>query len=1263
MADVQLTAIDQQDTQIVLAMADVQLTVVDQQDTQIVLAVPGVQGPVGEGVPNGGTTNQVLFKQSGTNYDTAWSEITSAMIGDLEIADADVAANAEIAVSKLADGSARQLLQTDAAGTGVEWTSNIDVPGTLDVTGATTLDSTLTVPLGSAAAPTLRFIGDPNTGIYSPGADQVAISTAGTGRLFVDANGRVGIGTASPAVTLTVATAASGEALRLANGTNAERLHFYTGANAVVEANNSNLALTARDSNGIIFSTVNAERMRLDSVGRLGLGTSSPGAILHSRAAALTGATYRSGATLITETSGNNEIQILSGSASYGQLRFGDGDSNYRGAVSYDHATDCLRFVTSAVEQAQISSAGGLLIYGTSKAEASPAFSVSGSAPAGSFTIDSSGRLGIGTTSPSTLLHTNTASGFNIFQQDSGSVGNYFYADSTGVGWVGTRTNHPFAFGTNNSERVRIDTSGRLLVGTSSASTTLGSLTAKMQVQGTNVFDTGIINALWESSTNPAQLQLIKSRGASIGTHTVVQNNDNLGRITFGGSDGTDFEYSAWIQSEVDGTPGANDMPGRLVFSTTADGASSPTERMRINSSGQILAGALGTAALPIISFLNDPNIGIYSPGADQVAISTAGTGRLFVDANGYVDVASTSSSLSIISVNATTTGNASLRFSDTTANVGNINYNFTDDVMTFRINASERARIDSSGRLGLGTSAPQSYLDVGAGATSAPTYKGTIRIGLPDAQSLNANGGLEFLASTFVSGFGYRLGTYDLGGGNVPFVLQSRNNSASWTERLIVDSSGRVGIGTSSPSSALDVNGSIVIGTGTGTYLAGVIGYSDANWGSLNRPPRVGAIAAYGFQSFAGVTRVSISDTGTTSLTSATATSPFIANIGTSEAARIDSSGRLLVGTSTARVIEPYGLGVDGQEAHTYESVGDSAPGPGIALGSSSTTGRFGPYLYLFRSRGGSVGSNTSVSSGDNLGTISFAGADGTDIRTRAAAIYAEVDGTPGTNDMPGRLAFSTTADGASVPTERMRIDSSGRVGIGGPASPETLLTITGDYPVSATASKGIAVLGTITSSATGGFFGCFDSRPSVRNAAFTLPVLHHFRAGQETYGASATITNQYGFGVDSNLTGATNNFGFYSNIASGSNRWNFHANGTAANRFNGNVLIGGTIQPASATLALCLSNGTAPTGSIADGVVLYAEDVSASSELKVRDEAGNVTTLSPHNFDLIPDGPSEDMAWSYYSERDGKRINVDMLKAIRLLEQISGEKLVYSS
>ena len=71
--------------------------------------------------------------------------VTSTMIANATIADADISATAEIAVSKLANGSARQLLQTDAAGSGVEFTSNVDIPGTLDVTGAVTLDSTLQV--------------------------------------------------------------------------------------------------------------------------------------------------------------------------------------------------------------------------------------------------------------------------------------------------------------------------------------------------------------------------------------------------------------------------------------------------------------------------------------------------------------------------------------------------------------------------------------------------------------------------------------------------------------------------------------------------------------------------------------------------------------------------------------------------------------------------------------------------------------------------------------------------------------------------------------------------------------------------------------------------------------------------------------------------------------------------------------------------------------------------------------------------------------
>lgn len=72
-------------------------------------------------------------------------KITTTNITNGTIVNDDISPSAEIEVSKLTDGTARQLLQTDATGTGVEWTSNVDVPGTLDVTGAATLDSTLDV--------------------------------------------------------------------------------------------------------------------------------------------------------------------------------------------------------------------------------------------------------------------------------------------------------------------------------------------------------------------------------------------------------------------------------------------------------------------------------------------------------------------------------------------------------------------------------------------------------------------------------------------------------------------------------------------------------------------------------------------------------------------------------------------------------------------------------------------------------------------------------------------------------------------------------------------------------------------------------------------------------------------------------------------------------------------------------------------------------------------------------------------------------------
>ena len=154
---------------------------------------------------------------SGTLITTGDSgTVTSAMISDATIVNADISASADIAVDKLANGTARQLLQTNAAGNGVEFTSNVDIPGTLDVTSACTFDSTLSVTgllsangklsytAGTAAAPSLFSGSDTDTGIYAPASDQFGIATAGTSRIVVNASGNVGIAKTDPSTKLDV---------------------------------------------------------------------------------------------------------------------------------------------------------------------------------------------------------------------------------------------------------------------------------------------------------------------------------------------------------------------------------------------------------------------------------------------------------------------------------------------------------------------------------------------------------------------------------------------------------------------------------------------------------------------------------------------------------------------------------------------------------------------------------------------------------------------------------------------------------------------------------------------------------------------------------------------------------------------------------------------------------------------------------------------------------------------------------------------------
>jgi hypothetical protein len=197
--------------------------------------------------------------------------------------------------------------------------------------------------------------------------------------------------------------------------------------------------------------------------------------------------------------------------------------------------------------------------------------------------VDASGNVGIGASS--------STGKFNINVSASASLQRALYATnstdadfqiqiSTGYTLLSTTTATPLAFGNGNTERARIDSSGRLLVGTSS------SLTGNSAFQVATGGDENIGTYVGRDDGYGPALVFRKSRGSNA-SPTITSSGDEAGRISFNAHAGASgFLGVAEIKAEVDGTPGANDMPGRLVFSTTADGASSPTERMRINNSG-----------------------------------------------------------------------------------------------------------------------------------------------------------------------------------------------------------------------------------------------------------------------------------------------------------------------------------------------------------------------------------------------------------------------------------------------------------------------------------------------------------------------------------------------------------------------------------------------------------------------------------------------------------------------------------------------------
>jgi len=419
----------------------------------------------------------------------------------------------------------------------------------------------------------------------------------GDERLRITSSGKVGIGATDPSATLEIGTAATtGKSLRLWSGGN-NYLELST-------ANNSNgeHKITAGNSASgtaqLLFETASGgtefERMRIDSSGNVGIGTTAPSSLLHSE--------------------GSSPDLTIRDTQSY---TVSDGpliQFQGRGPNATNYNFGYIRGVSSGANNA------GILQFATNSAGTQSV----------ALTIGSSGNVGIGTTSPVARLHANTAggegfrlttasaqagnvvllavagvsNGYQITNDASNNINHIWHnaggekarIDSSGtfrVKGAGTAgiTDAVQLNGSAPANSLLLDASGRLLVGTTA---TAGG-NATVQIRNDAASDNlTLFRASTISAAAAPALRVARSRGTAA-SPTEVSSGDALGYVVFQGYDGAAYKDSAYIYAEADGTwtdgGDTTDNPSRLVFSTTVDGEGTPTARMTIKNDGKVGVG------------------------------------------------------------------------------------------------------------------------------------------------------------------------------------------------------------------------------------------------------------------------------------------------------------------------------------------------------------------------------------------------------------------------------------------------------------------------------------------------------------------------------------------------------------------------------------------------------------------------------------------------------------------------------------------------
>jgi hypothetical protein len=528
--------------------------------------------------------------------------------------------------------------------------------------------------LGAVGTPSYTFTGDTNTGMWSPGADTIAFSEGGVEAMRIDSDGDVGIGTTAPVQRLHVRQDQDGTTAALiqnrnASGTPISAIQFISGAFDLSDNRYAMISSAGGSNTTLQFWTGSGatptERMRITSAGNVGIGTTAPTTIFHVQQNTTANVGMRMRQLSTTQFAGA------------GLLCNGPVSSGVQGGTAFYHYNRNTGGTNGALAMAQFDENGS---YQRSLAE-------------------------------------------------------YYYNEQA---WL---------FYTNGSERLRITSAGNVGIGTSSP------------LYQTTVLGLGQETAALTDAGNKGGSLYLQATGVTSGSG---------GAVLFGTTFGNQTPFAA-IKGLV--TDGATNTNGDLAFSTrNAPSDTALTERMRITSAG---------------------NVGIGTSAPDR---------KLDVQGSGSITVRSRSTDTTGVTVGILAAEHASGSSLQARAGVGFTNLISTGaaDPLILSTNSTERMRITSAGNVGIGMTAPPQLLavgnttdQVGAGISAAVS---TLYFGSPSTGS----GGIRRLA-------------YDRATGNFDFI---GNSVASPSTQMTITGTGNVGIGTTSPGSKLDVLGDFVART-----------------------------------------------------------------------------------------------------------------------------------------------------------------------------------------------------------------------------------------------------------------------------------------------------------------------------------------------------------------------------------------------------------------------------------------------------------------